>query len=312
MYNQFDGTVEGDENVRLYDGFCDPLMKQIKEYNSEQKKFCLQLIRNLGCYPHGSTFFDPSPDNCKILQYWIYNSIRKHNIPNKIITESFDDYKRIMRGIYKISKCDYHSYYDNYKEPMNIILLDIFQYNMNIVKDIVSREHDKFNLRLQEYICECVKIYKEMNQNYCLNKNDEDQKRILTCSALKAVKKTYESFLSNRTYKNYKIPSLDNVEKEYKDKCMLSQPKLRISAPTDDAEHALPLLPGDRDDKREEFSSPQPYNNEKTDSSISSTVSTAIEIGCVLELEEIEEELTAIYMLNNLMNYFMMDLKVKL
>ncbi|SCA60374.1 Plasmodium vivax Vir protein, putative [Plasmodium vivax] len=276
MYNEFDKPVEDDKNVHLYGAFCDPLMKKLGENKKEHKNICMKLVRNLGCYPLvGNPYFDPKNDRCMILQYWIYNSVKNQQISNNLITACFDDYKGHMNGIAKTPNCHYHPYEENYNDPKNMIILEIFLSNMNTVKYMLDKENYTINANLQKYICECVQIYKEMYKTYCRNK-DEDQMRKLPCSTLNAIKTTYKAFLSNKTYKNYKIPSLDDVENEYKNNCLSSKPELIITAPRDNDGSASPSLSYDRVKQTDELYSQPILNNDKTGNSMSRTVSTTV------------------------------------
>ncbi|KMZ99320.1 hypothetical protein PVNG_02203 [Plasmodium vivax North Korean] len=289
-YNQFDNSVDDDVYKYMYSSFCDPLMNLLGENKEEHKNFCLKLVRNLGRYPPDSPFFDPSPANCKILDYWIFNSVRKHKISDKIITECFADYKTYMGNISKFSRCSYHSYYDNYEEPKNIIILDIFQSNMDTARNIVTRENNKIDFRMQKYICECVKIYKEMNRNYCPISNSKSDKSNKTCEILNTFKETYKSFLSSAKQKNYKIPSLDSVEAEYLTMCPQDNPSSKLTSESNRILPVLAPLYGVRDgdtDKTSTYEGAMNYtadfftpsteaNVENHGNPMSSTVSTAV------------------------------------
>ncbi|SCA81940.1 VIR protein [Plasmodium vivax] len=269
--------MDGDRNKYRYHSFCDIVMHKYNENVEEQSKFCLKLVRNLGCYPLvDNPYFDPKNDRCKILHYWIYNSIKNQRISNSLITECFDDYKGHMNGTGKTPNCHYYSYDDIYKDPVKMIKLEIFQSNINTVTDMLNKENKPLNHNLQNYICECVNIYKEMDKNYCRNNDDRDHKRELTCSTLKSFKTTYESFLSKNTYKNYKIPSLDDVENEYKNNCVSPKPKLPTTALRGNDEHALPTLIEDSDGQSDEYSTPKTFTDENQGSYMSRTVSTAV------------------------------------
>ncbi|KMZ96125.1 hypothetical protein PVNG_02133 [Plasmodium vivax North Korean] len=200
----------------MYHTFCDLAMKKYTENIQEQSTFCLKLIRNLGCYPLvNNQYFDPKNDRCKILHYWIYNSVKNKQISNNLISDCFGDYKDHMNSISMTPNCPYHPYDDMYEEPMNMIILDIFQSNIHIIIDIVTRENYPTYLSVQQYICECVKIYKEMYNRYCPKVDAHNKKRNVTCDMLNTFKDTYKSFLSATQHKKYKIPSLDKVEADY-------------------------------------------------------------------------------------------------
>ncbi|KMZ77240.1 hypothetical protein PVIIG_05193 [Plasmodium vivax India VII] len=229
-YKEFDNPVDGDQYKPRYEAFCNPLMQQLHNSKEEHKNFCLKLLRNFGHYSENSKFLKFSSKDCNYLNNWVYNSIKKYSIPDKIITECFDDFKSNMQGIGKKDMCLYFPYEDNYKEAMNIIILDIFQSNIDIVIDIVGRENSQTDFRMQNYICECVNIYKEMNKKYCSNTYDEDQKKKLTCISLNTFKGTYDSFLFSTQHKKYKIPSLYNVEEDYLNMCEKKAPKLALTS----------------------------------------------------------------------------------
>ncbi|KMZ83172.1 hypothetical protein PVBG_05777 [Plasmodium vivax Brazil I] len=274
-YNEFDNSVDSDENKYNYESVCKLLMDKLGEDKEEHKKFCMKLVRNLGCYPLvGNHYFDPKNDRCMILQYWIYNSVKNQQVSNKLIAGCFDDYKGHMKYTTISPKCDYFPFEDNYIEPMSMIILKIFQHYMKTVNDMLNRESNTLNPKLKNYICECVNIYNEMNKKYCPNKV---QGSILTCSMLEAVKKTYEAYIPAIHYKRYQIPSLDNVEEEYKDKCLSSKLEVPPSALMDNAERASSSsLTVDIDEKQDYYSSPRPVIDENNGSSMSRTVSTAV------------------------------------
>ncbi|KMZ88545.1 hypothetical protein PVBG_04754 [Plasmodium vivax Brazil I] len=289
-YNQFDNPVTHDENVRFYKAFCDPFMGNIGDHNVEQENFCLQLIRNLGCYPYGSRFFDPTPDNCKILHYWIYNSVRKHKISDKIITACFQDYIDYMRHIGRGHRCSYYSYDDMYEEPMNIIILDIFQSNINIIQNTLNREYVSTNFPLRKYICECIKIYKEMKPIYCPKSDAKSEKSNKTCEMLDTFKNTYESYLSSTQHENYKIKSLDNDEVEYLAMCPQDNNRSELTSESHGISSESASLNGVRDggtvgisshgrginDEANLFTSSTDDNVENKGSPMSRTVSTAV------------------------------------
>ncbi|CAI7720803.1 Plasmodium vivax Vir protein, putative [Plasmodium vivax] len=289
-YNEFDKTLDGDRYKHLYEAFCTPLMEQLDDNKLEHKNLCLKLVRNLGCYPlEYHRYFHPNKDRCNILHYWIYNSVKNLQISNNLITHCFSDYKDHMRKIYITPKCHYNPYEDNYKEPMNMIILEIFQSTMKTVTDMLDKKNDKINYDLQKYICECVKIYKEMYKTYCRNK-DEDNKSELTCSTLNTVKQTYNWFLSGKSYKNYYIPSLDKDDVEYLAMCPQDNPGSELT-PKADATVSLssslsgvrdgytvgiPSPGGDNNDEADSFSSSTAVNVENQASSMSRSVSTAV------------------------------------
>ncbi|SCA81931.1 VIR protein [Plasmodium vivax] len=210
----------------MYDIVCNQFMTKLDDHKEENKKFCLKLIRNLGRYSLGHPpYFNPNYDRCKILYYWIYNSVRKDKISDAIINECFQDYIEFMKGIHIEPRCSYFSYNDMYEEPMNIIKLDIFQSNINIIQSKLNGEYVSTNFPLRKYICECIMIYKEMKPIYCPKSDAKSEKSNKTCEMLDTFKKTYESYLSSTQKENYKIKSLDKDEVEYLAMCKQDKPR---------------------------------------------------------------------------------------
>ncbi|CAG9474546.1 unnamed protein product [Plasmodium vivax] len=218
-YDQLDHTVEYDTYKHNYVGVCQKIIELSHGDIKKHKNVCMKLLRNLGHYSHNLKILNFKSEDCTNLNNWVYNSMKKYDIPDKIITECFDDYKTFMGNTNNISRCSYYSYDDMYEEPMNIIILDIFQSNMNIVRKIVDSENNQTEFPMQKYICECVKIYKEMNRKYCPKSITKSDKSNNTCDMLNTFKGIYKSFLSATQHKNYNIPSLDNVEAEYLTMC---------------------------------------------------------------------------------------------
>ncbi|KMZ83212.1 hypothetical protein PVBG_05182 [Plasmodium vivax Brazil I] len=213
----------------MYEVVCELFLNKLGENTEKNKNFCLKLVRNLGRYSLGAPpYFNPSIDRCKILYYWIYNSARKEKIPDKIISECFTDYFNFMEGIGTPAKCFYFSYDDTYEEPMNIIILDIFQSNMNIIENKLDDTDASINFPLRKYICECIEVYKKMYKQYCPKVDAHSEKRKRTCDMLDTIKTTYNSFISGKSYENNKIPYIDNDTEEYLTMCSqnITRPQL--------------------------------------------------------------------------------------
>ncbi|KMZ77093.1 hypothetical protein PVIIG_06090 [Plasmodium vivax India VII] len=228
-YNEFDNPVEHDENKHWYDTFCDPFMKELGDDDKEHKNFCLKLIRNLGHYSKDFKFLKFKPEYCTNLNNWVYNSIKKYSIPKEIITGCYNDYKRFTVMTNNISICSYYSYEDIYEEPLNIIILNIFESNMHIIQNALDGRYDSIFLPLRMYICECIEIYKKMYKKYCPKMDTDSEKKKSTCDILESIKTTYNSFISGKSYQNNKMPSLENDTEEYFAMCPQYNPSSKLT-----------------------------------------------------------------------------------
>ncbi|GAB69877.1 hypothetical protein PCYB_006260, partial [Plasmodium cynomolgi strain B] len=221
IYNEFDKPVENKNDIGYsnYDNVCNRVAKDYIGTSDILKRFCVQLVRNLGCYSYNSVYYNLYKDRCAILYYWIYKSIKQHGINKDLITAIFYDYYSKLCTLERKANCFFdYTYYDKFKEPVNMIFLEIFQHNINTVIYTLNNSYGTIDYKLQRYICETVNLYNEMNKKYCLH-NDPNYKR--TCDALKIFKITYNGYLYEKYHNNYIIPPLDNVKNEDSLKCIL-------------------------------------------------------------------------------------------
>ncbi|CAI7720795.1 Plasmodium vivax Vir protein, putative [Plasmodium vivax] len=274
-YYEFDEPVEDDKYHYKYVPVCDLIVTTPHENINKHKNFCMKLVRNLGHHSENDEFLNYNRERCKDLNNWIYNSMTKHKIPKSIITGCFQEYNFHMNGIRNDPRCFDYSYDKIYDDTINIIILKIFESNMEIVKNIISR-NDPINNTLQNYVCECVKIYKELKSYYCPNGDTHDINGKDTCNLLRTLKQTYMSFIYNQPHKNYKIPSLDNVEADYVAKCVPQELKRLVSPTASDTETLDSSLASADYGNPRESPSPEAVNKENQKDTLSSTVSTAV------------------------------------
>ncbi|GAB70034.1 hypothetical protein PCYB_007830, partial [Plasmodium cynomolgi strain B] len=133
-----------------------------------QKDFCKKLVRNLGCYTYEKEDYNPSKEDCFILYYWIYNSVKQYGVNFNIITPVFYNYYSRFCTYKRKVNCFYYNYYDHFEEPVKMIFLDIFHHNIDIIRNELSGPDNNNNL--QKYICKFINIYKEMYREYCIKR----------------------------------------------------------------------------------------------------------------------------------------------
>ncbi|SCO72997.1 hypothetical protein, conserved [Plasmodium vivax] len=219
-YKKFDNKLE-DYNS-LYESICNSyVLKNSNDDINKYSEFCKKLMRNLGYFSVESKFYEPSHERCNILYNWIYNSINKNKITFDIINKCFNEYIEHMgrRKNYKI--CNIVTYDKFYEEPIKITLLDIFDNNMLKIKDTLLDPDELISNPCSKYICECVKIYEDMHQKYCLKGELDNEKHKNTCTRLEKFRDIYKLFFQNNNDLNDKIPTLDNVKSTYMSKCKI-------------------------------------------------------------------------------------------
>ncbi|KMZ77032.1 hypothetical protein PVIIG_05229 [Plasmodium vivax India VII] len=275
-YNEFDKSVDGDPYKHMYEVLCNQFMMQLGENKEKHTNFCLKLVRNLGCYNSDSKYYNPNNDRCNILYNWIYNT-KKNDIRSKIIIDKcFDDYNILMNYTTSMNRCSYISHDDTYVEPKKISILNIFDDNMSIIKEALAQEYNTTDSPSQKYVCECVKIYKEMYREYCNDKNSWNTKREKTCERLNNFKTTYMEYIFNKLDKNDKIPSLYNVEYSYSNKCKANEKNLERASTEFQNKDGLQSKIVMGGEGMSIFSLPSTDDVENQVSPMSRTVSTAV------------------------------------
>ncbi|KMZ77255.1 hypothetical protein PVIIG_05208 [Plasmodium vivax India VII] len=181
-----------------------------------------------------------------------------------------------MTGINKDHRCSYYAYDNSYLEPTKIVELKIFHDNIHVIVDTLLHEYEINMINLQKYICKYVNIYKELNSTYCSHNVKSTAKHEDTCNFLEKFRTSYMSYLYNKLDKKEVIPSLDDVEKEYTQKCFPSTLNVPVTAPLENDAHESHPSAEDLGEERNEYSSARPYNVEIPGSSMSRTVSTAV------------------------------------
>ncbi|VUZ99400.1 PIR protein [Plasmodium vivax] len=234
-YEYFDSTTE--EGNNLYGVLCSNyILKQInEESNSTYRSFCIRLMKNLRYYTSDAEKYILTKERCNILFNWMHKLINEQSIKTNIINKCFEEYDREMKRIKNSNKCHY---FRNIKihEPINITLLDIFDNKMPTIEATLMDPDISNRAVGRKYVCECLKIYKDMNDKYCLNGKENREDNSSTCSKLKQFKKSYMLYLYNNSSLRAIIPSLDNIDKDLLDKCQEDEKRLRLDSDADETQ----------------------------------------------------------------------------
>ncbi|KMZ99295.1 hypothetical protein PVNG_02178 [Plasmodium vivax North Korean] len=206
-YDDFDKDIENDQNKKNYISVCSFFINPWTEGKENDKELCMKLVRNLGHHSDNKVFLSYKGNDCFNLNNWIYNSMKKHSVPEKILTGCFEEYKGIVEGMGKEPTCFYYDYDNTYKEPMNIIILKIFESNIHIIKNILEGEIDSVHCSCRKFIEDLISIYKYMKKKYCSSHIVMGKSN--TCEQLDIFEGLYQILYNNPAVKD-KIPSLKN------------------------------------------------------------------------------------------------------
>ncbi|VUZ99395.1 PIR protein [Plasmodium vivax] len=275
VYDEFDNTVEGDAHYYKYEGVCQPIVNNYGDEQANDKNFCMKLVRNLGYHYSDPKYYKPNRDRCHILYNWIYNKKNNYKNPNEIITNCFDDYIKIMRHVKANNICSYDLYKSVYEDPMKMTILDIFNDNVKNIKTILMDKYDTGEFSPQNFVCEFVKIYKNIHNTYCATTDQREGKAKITCEKLKELKITYDNYLLRDEVIKNKIPSLDN-DNEYSNKCKSKTKELKAVTLNPGGVETFPQSREDSGRNIGSFTPSAQDPDENTGGSMSRTVSTAL------------------------------------
>ncbi|GAW83954.1 variable surface protein [Plasmodium gonderi] len=173
---------------------------------------CVKLLKNLGIFCNNKQDCKNDDEYCNILNNWLYISIIKYNLNGIFFSYLFN---LIEKGATKLeykNKCPYYFYQKNYVEPLAIVMLNIFESNIGVIKDSLIDHNEVMKCTCQEFVDKVVTIYRHVNNKYCSsNMTDLIEREKKTCLYLKNFETTYDVYLKNHeSIQNQKIyvPSL--------------------------------------------------------------------------------------------------------
>ncbi|KMZ88562.1 hypothetical protein PVBG_04771 [Plasmodium vivax Brazil I] len=178
------------------------------------------------------------------------------------------------RNNYKICYSDTYDKY--YEEPIKKTLLYIFENNMKNLKNILIGRDDSHKTHCQKFVCECVKIYKNVYSSYCNGTNPIRDKNKNTCDTLNNLKIIYNQYLFHEKDLMNKVPSLDGSIQEFWDRCKPDEKMLAATGISDIEQSILPYLDRDRGENIPKSFPPREHNVENLVSPMSRTVSTTV------------------------------------
>ncbi|KMZ83173.1 hypothetical protein PVBG_05778 [Plasmodium vivax Brazil I] len=233
LYDSFNEPVGEGGSKGLYDSICKHATKSLDDDKTKYHNICMNIIRNLdpncenpeGCISHST--------RCNNVNIWLYNYKDKKNLNKKYIIESIFQLSRTFGTVNKPYECPYYSYDENFEEPINIILLKMFDYNTDIIKSTLEYERDPNYSSAQRYLCKFVELYKKMYSEYCSGTHTKTQKGNKTCGELNTLKDLYNMFRSLYHEISPKIPSLEAKEDELLAKCPSIQVQHLLQASVD-------------------------------------------------------------------------------
>ncbi|KMZ89768.1 hypothetical protein PVMG_04598 [Plasmodium vivax Mauritania I] len=225
-YKYFDDTNE--EGNNKYDVLCSNyILNKIDEESSRYRGSCIRLMKNLRYFSSEADYYKLTKWRCNILFNWMYKLMNEQNITPNIINKCFEVYDDDMKSQKNDNKC--HYFRDiKIHEPINITLLDIFDDNISTIKTALMNKDASISTNARNFVCECVNIYKYMNDTYCPKGKEKIEDNLSTCIKLGNFKDSYKLYLYDESDLRTIIPSLDNLDEDLLVKCSDKEEKLQL------------------------------------------------------------------------------------
>ncbi|GAB69967.1 hypothetical protein PCYB_007160, partial [Plasmodium cynomolgi strain B] len=179
----------------------------IPKLSNEQKNVCKNLYRNLKLLYSGSS--EESDKYCNNINNWLYYETKEDNVSDDTITRIFDALNGTIEKK-EISVCPYYTFNKELFEPENLVMLGIFNDNIEILKEIYKEKIESDDCSFKRYISNCIKIYKSA----C--KNLENNRQLSTSDDKKDCENFKENYsqLTDIKTKYGNIPTLDSKDIE--------------------------------------------------------------------------------------------------
>ncbi|CAG9474575.1 unnamed protein product [Plasmodium vivax] len=211
MYDTFAETLN-DEDNRKHSNACNRLSIYKNDLVEEHKNACKVLLRN------SILLYDKNYENevfikyCDILYIWLYFDTKNNKLYPSIIDQIFKGSIQKVSGSTQKKPCPYFSFNENLHEPENLMILRLFNDNIETLKKILNNINESNNCSCLKYVYDCIKIYKDMYRDYCSGeKKTQNLKNINTCKIVDDFGTKYSSNIYDRYYAIYKLRSLSDI-----------------------------------------------------------------------------------------------------
>ncbi|GAW84654.1 variable surface protein, partial [Plasmodium gonderi] len=90
VYDQLDEKVDMSRENILYHQFCNTVTNELKNKKGNYYELCVKLLKNFGIFCNNTQSCKTDNEYCKILNNWLYISIRKYALYDEIFSSIFN------------------------------------------------------------------------------------------------------------------------------------------------------------------------------------------------------------------------------
>ncbi|KMZ83250.1 hypothetical protein PVBG_05220 [Plasmodium vivax Brazil I] len=226
-YDEFNSDVIDDGSSTIESLVS--VLKLWRWYEEKHKDIYKKLTRNLLLLLNREYKKMSNTDFCRFLYQWVYHTRKKYDINEYNISIFYQAFHDSIVGPGAKNSCPFYSYDKDYENSIDIIKLQNFYNNVRIIRDILIKESvpqkkDSYYCYAQRYANECVKIYRDMHDQFCSGNKNLITKNQKTCSELRTFSNIYRNFFFNEGNINEKVPDLSSSENEKHFLCSQDEP----------------------------------------------------------------------------------------
>ncbi|GAB69734.1 hypothetical protein PCYB_004830 [Plasmodium cynomolgi strain B] len=202
-----------DAKYPTYFTSCNSIKGISKDTTSEIEKttICARFLTYLKALYSNSTSGGELNKNCKNIYYWLFYEMKERTNNNVFIKNILEKSNNLEEKPSENDGCYNSKLYEYFDETKELVMLSIFNDNINDILAILYRNGDSNLSSCKEFIKECVYLYKSMYKKHCSKgENTEDTKISFICDIVKMFKELYCSNIYNKLPKNNNFPDLSD------------------------------------------------------------------------------------------------------
>ncbi|GAB69887.1 hypothetical protein PCYB_006360 [Plasmodium cynomolgi strain B] len=165
---------------------------------NEKKDICRKLLRNLKELYNSNYKEEDFTKYCNNINHWLYYELKKHKINDDTINIIFKESYQPNDNEQVSPFCNYLTFYEGLFEPEKLVMLSIFNNNIPDNKEHLIKNIDSNIYSCENFINECVKIYKTMQEHYCSKRITENHIKNTTCKMLNMFREYYKENLCKK------------------------------------------------------------------------------------------------------------------
>ncbi|KMZ83246.1 hypothetical protein PVBG_05216 [Plasmodium vivax Brazil I] len=233
LYQEFNQSVDSHDRRSDIIRLCNEHATHENNGEETYNELCMKLLKNLLLlFTRYSNNKEIYSKRCYDLYNWLYHETKSYNLKENIVPSIFDRSKSLIQETAKQYICPYNLYKKEHYKDEKIIELNIFEDNVLKLRDILKNKASEHYCSCIIYVNNCVKTYKNLENNYCAGTKAQTPGNVEFCNKLKNFI-TYYRYLTNEPSIINEIPPLFSEKDTYTNECLSDKNINQIDSATD-------------------------------------------------------------------------------